>query len=284
MKSSHTRKPLHQQGAEQSEQPFFSKKQEEAKKKDDVFFQTKLAVGDKNDKQEKEANAVGDKVQKKAEEEKEKPAVQKKEEEKKEPGIQKMDKKDEEKPVQKMAAADEKDKDKNKVNKKEEEKKEPGIQKMEKKEEEKPVQKMSEGDKKEEKAVQKKEAADDKKDEQVMTAAKTGGPAHTAHKASVEERIRESKGKGYALPDDIRKKMEAELKVDLGLVRIHTDAEAISMNRELHSLAFTNGFDIYFNEGQYLPYSTTGQGLIAHELTHVIQQTGISQKPSSPKK
>jgi len=46
------------------------------------------------------------------------------------------------------------------------------------------------------------------------------------------------------------------------------------MNKELNAQAFTHGRDIYFNAGKYDPESTQGKKLLAHELTHVVQQTG----------
>src|SRR5690606_1881665 len=55
-------------------------------------------------------------------------------------------------------------------------------------------------------------------------------------------------------------------------VRIHTGADSVQMNRELGAQAFTHGRDIYFNEGKYNPSSPDGQRLLAHELTHVVQQ------------
>ena len=269
MKSTHTRKPLQQQAPEQSEHSFFSKTQDDVKRKDDVFFQTKLAVGEKDDKHEKEADAVAGKVQKKAEEDKNKEAAQNKQEEKKEP-VQKMDKKED---------------DKTKVNKKDEEKKEPEVQKADKPEEEKPVQKMSDNEKKDDKsAVQKKDGGGKEKDEPVMFAKATGGPAPVAHKLSVEERIKQNKGKGNPLPDDVRRNMENELGADFSMVVVHTGSEATLLNKELNSIAFTNGFDIFFNEGQYQPYTIPGQKLLAHELTHVIQQTGVSKKKEEKKK
>ena len=71
--------------------------------------------------------------------------------------------------------------------------------------------------------------------------------------------------------------MESGFGADFGGVKIHNDANAIQMNQELGSQAFANGNDIYFNEGKYNPSSKDGQHLLAHELTHTIQQ-GASNK------
>jgi hypothetical protein len=304
MKTTHTRKPLHQQAEPEQKGPFFSKANDDVKKKDDVFFQTKLAVGEPGDKHEQEADAVADKVQRKTEEKKEKPELQKKgkeeekpaaadgsakeedkgkvskkEEEKKET-VQKKEK-EEEKPVQKMSGGDKKEEDKSKVSKKEDEQKDK-VQKKEK-EEEKPVQKMSGSDKKEEDKtnVKKKEASNS--DTTVMTK-EAGGVHPAAHPVSLEERIKHSKGKGQSLPDEVRNLMETEIGADFSEVVIHTDNESVAMNQELNSLAFTTGYDIYFNAGQYKPNTAEGQKLLAHELTHVVQQTGVSNRKDDKKR
>ncbi len=70
--------------------------------------------------------------------------------------------------------------------------------------------------------------------------------------------------------------MEDRFAADFGSVRIHTGSEAASLNRELSARAFTVGNDIYFNEDQYRPNSENGKRLLAHELTHTIQQRGNS--------
>ena len=59
---------------------------------------------------------------------------------------------------------------------------------------------------------------------------------------------------------------------DFSSVRIHTGQESDSLNRSLSARAFTTGSDIFFRSGEYNPGSTQGQQLLAHELTHVVQQ------------
>jgi hypothetical protein len=66
--------------------------------------------------------------------------------------------------------------------------------------------------------------------------------------------------------------MESGFSTDFSGVKIHTNNEGIQMNRELSAKAFTVGNDIYFNEGEYQPNSDNGKHLLAHELTHTIQQ------------
>ncbi len=90
----------------------------------------------------------------------------------------------------------------------------------------------------------------------------------------LSENIKKSKGKGKPLSPIIRKEMETSFGTDFSKVIIHADQIAVSMCRKLKAMAFTNGYDIYFNAGQYNPGSKAGKKLLAHELTHVIQQRG----------
>jgi len=93
----------------------------------------------------------------------------------------------------------------------------------------------------------------------------------------VESSLKSSKGKGSAMDDNTRSSMESGFGADFSGVRIHTDSNAVQMNKSLGSQAFANGSDVYFNEGKYNPSSKDGQHLLAHELTHTVQQ-GASGK------
>jgi hypothetical protein len=73
--------------------------------------------------------------------------------------------------------------------------------------------------------------------------------------------------------------MEGKLNADFSRVRIHTGVKADLLNRSLSANAFTHGADIYFGQHAYNPSSRIGQGLLAHELTHVVQQGGAEQPP-----
>lgn len=90
--------------------------------------------------------------------------------------------------------------------------------------------------------------------------------------SSVEEGINNSKGNGTALPQPVRVQMETAFGADFSAVNIHNDTGAADMNKELNAQAFTHGSDIYFNSGKYDTGSKKGQNLLAHELTHVVQQ------------
>ena len=88
--------------------------------------------------------------------------------------------------------------------------------------------------------------------------------------AEVETQINQSKGRGSPLPDMVHTYMESRFGVDFSQVRAHTGSDALQMNQAVGAQAFTHGSDIYFGAG----HSPTDLGLTAHELTHVIQQTG----------
>lgn len=87
-----------------------------------------------------------------------------------------------------------------------------------------------------------------------------------------EARISSLKGKGNPLDASVKNYLEPRFGVDLGNVRIHTDADANRLSRAIHAKAFTVGNDIAFAQGQYSPGTLEGEKLIAHELTHTIQQ------------
>lgn len=85
---------------------------------------------------------------------------------------------------------------------------------------------------------------------------------------------------GAPLPREARAFFEPRLNADLSQVRVHTGAQASSVARQLDARAFTVGNDITFGAGQYQPSSSEGKRLIAHELTHVIQQGGAARGTS----
>ncbi len=90
----------------------------------------------------------------------------------------------------------------------------------------------------------------------------------------LEQAIAQSRGKGQALDDSIRRPMERAFGADFSTVRVHTGGQSDQLNRAIQAKAFTTGQDIFFRQGAYEPASQSGQELLAHELTHVIQQAG----------
>jgi hypothetical protein len=96
--------------------------------------------------------------------------------------------------------------------------------------------------------------------------------------SSIETQIHSSKGNGSNLTESTNQFMSKAIGADFSAVKIHTGSNAVQMNRQLQARAFTFGSDIYFNSGEYKPESSTGKSLLAHELTHVVQQNGDAQK------
>lgn len=95
--------------------------------------------------------------------------------------------------------------------------------------------------------------------------------------APLEQRL-SSSGSGQSLAPSVQRNMEGAFGVDFSAVRIHTGENAQQLNRDLNARAFTHGTDIHFNSGEYQPSSPAGQHLLAHELTHVVQQSGGLQR------
>lgn len=71
--------------------------------------------------------------------------------------------------------------------------------------------------------------------------------------------------------------MENAFSADFSKVKIHTGSQSAEMNKGIYAKAFTYGNDIYFNEGAYAVHSGPGKNLLAHELTHVLQQNDPQQ-------
>jgi len=85
-------------------------------------------------------------------------------------------------------------------------------------------------------------------------------------------RINHERGGGASLDSKLQMQMSNQLGFDLSGVRVHTSSSSDQLNQELNAKAFTTGQDVFFKSGAYNPQSSGGQELIAHELTHVVQQ------------
>ncbi len=88
----------------------------------------------------------------------------------------------------------------------------------------------------------------------------------------IETEIEAATGGGMPVAESTRSQMEPALGADFSGVRVHTDAAADRLARDLSAEAFTTGQDVFFRSGAYQPETEAGQGLLAHELTHVVQQ------------
>jgi hypothetical protein len=86
---------------------------------------------------------------------------------------------------------------------------------------------------------------------------------------------------GQPLDVQTRAFMEPRFGHDFSGVKVHTDEKAAESARAVNALAYTVGNNLVFGTGQYAPGTKAGQYLMAHELTHVIQQNTISTKPTT---
>jgi hypothetical protein len=93
--------------------------------------------------------------------------------------------------------------------------------------------------------------------------------------------IETDEGGGEPLSESAREFAEPRFGQDFGGVRVHTDSRAADATQALNARAFTRGQDIYFDEGQYRPSAPQGQRLLAHELTHTLQQGFVNRHLSS---
>src|SRR5262249_5764851 len=83
---------------------------------------------------------------------------------------------------------------------------------------------------------------------------------------------------GAPLPLEVRRFMEPRFRADFSTVKIHTDDRAATLSRQLNAQAFTTGNHIFFGRNRFKPESVEGKTLIAHELTHTIQQGAAIQR------
>ncbi|MEO1378146.1 MAG: DUF4157 domain-containing protein, partial [Cyanobacteria bacterium J06635_10] len=110
------------------------------------------------------------------------------------------------------------------------------------------------------------------------TLMRQGGAGGGTVNRDVEQNIQQARGGGQGLADNVRQPMEQAFGADFSGVKVHTGGQADVLNRSLNSRAFATGQDIFFKQGEYNPGSRGGQELLAHELTHVVQQTGTLQR------
>ena len=113
-------------------------------------------------------------------------------------------------------------------------------------------------------------------EEEIQTKSRVDKPFNAGPK--IESRLSIGRGGGGPLPSDVRAYMEPRFGTDFSGVRVHTDTEAASMNKGLSAQAFTHGQDIYVNPNNYNPSAEAGKKLLAHELTHVVQQGGATNR------
>mgnify|MGYP000851053013 FL=1 len=127
-------------------------------------------------------------------------------------------------------------------------------------------------------AVQRK-CAHCEEEEKIQRKEAVGSSAQAAP-AVVHEVL--NSGGGKPLEAATRSFMEPRFNSDFGQVRIHDDTQAARSAEAIQAHAYTSGNHVVFNSGQYNPASDPGKKLLAHELTHVLQQNAaISRKPKA---
>lgn len=110
-----------------------------------------------------------------------------------------------------------------------------------------------------------------KKEEEILQTIPASGEAVTVS-PTLQSQITALQGGGQPLPESERHFFELRFETDFSQVRVHADGQAAKVARAVNARAFTLGRNVVFGAGQYQPQLTEGQRLLAHELTHVVQQ------------
>lgn len=142
---------------------------------------------------------------------------------------------------------------------------------VQRQEEEEEMMQMQPIEEQKEEAVQPKIEVQRQEEEEEMLQAK-GEVGVNAPQKNAETVLNTNRGNGATIEATTLAQMESSFGADFTGVKIHTDSTAVQLNKELGARAFTAGNDIYFNHGQYNPRSEKGNKLLAHELTHTVQQ------------
>lgn len=228
-------------------------------KRETPFFQAKLRVNDPGDQYEQEADAVANRITNPSSPATEGGSIQRKK-------ISQIQRLSSSKEDEKLGTNEQRMRRDKEIQAK------PDVQLMgnaeEKQEKEKNIQMKSQ-----------EEERDEMKGGGMMQMKSESGTAGTASQG-LSARIEGSAGKGKTLPREMMGHMSSSFGLDFSDVNIHTDNESAEMNKELGAQAFTHGKDIYFNKGKFDPESVQGKKLLAHELTHVVQQSSSGDKSS----
>lgn len=130
--------------------------------------------------------------------------------------------------------------------------------------------------------LQRKCAACEHEEEgQVQKSEAATGGGSTSASPQLSSQIESSAGKGSRMSAQTAHEMQHKFGVDFSHVNIHTGASAVQMSKELGAQAFTHKNDVYFNAGKYNPGTSSGKHLLAHELTHVVQQGAAKEKSAT---
>ncbi|MEH2463364.1 eCIS core domain-containing protein [Nostoc sp.] len=122
--------------------------------------------------------------------------------------------------------------------------------------------------------LQRQEVPEDESELQMKPMVQRRAEARMADAPDLEASINQARGGGQVMAKNIRQPMEVAFGADFSGVKVHTDGQSDQLNRSIQARAFTTGQDVFFRQGEYNPGSRGGQELLAHELTHVVQQNG----------
>ncbi|MCE8427110.1 MAG: DUF4157 domain-containing protein [Candidatus Methanoperedens sp.] len=117
-------------------------------------------------------------------------------------------------------------------------------------------------------------------DEEKLQKKEASGSTHELT-PELDSSIRVIRGGGQPLPESVRAFYEPRFGADFSEVRVHTGSYAAETAKSINARAFTVGNNIAFGGGQFVPGSQEGRKLLAHELTHTIQQGATSISPSA---
>lgn len=122
------------------------------------------------------------------------------------------------------------------------------------------------------------EDAEEKIDDEKGQVQRKGACGVSTSAVDLGQTLSSRAGGGQPLPETAKGKMQSSFGVSFDKVRIHTDNEAVQLSRSLAAEAFTYGNDIYFDSGKFDSSTRAGTELLAHELTHTIQQGGVGRR------
>jgi hypothetical protein len=123
--------------------------------------------------------------------------------------------------------------------------------------------------------VQRQFEPEEEEEEPIQTKGNSSSTAEAT--AGIESSINSLKGRGQPLPESTRSYFEPRFGCDFSGVRVHTGYKASNAARALNSKAFTIDNNIVFNSGNYSPNTEEGKNLLAHELTHALQQGAVTR-------
>ena len=276
----------------QSNEPFFGKENGEGSLSgpenaipffNQLPIQSKLAIGKPNDKFEQQADAMADQVvnrtaepdgmiAKQEEEEAAQTSIQRQEEEEAQTMLQKQGEEEEAQTMLQKQGEEEEEELQTSIQRQEEEEAQTMLQKQGEEEEEELQTSIQRQEEEEAQAMLQKQGEEE---EEELQAKSNNCACHAPQ--NLEVQLKQSKSSGQPISSNIRRPLERAFGANFQSVRIHTDSKAVQMNKQLHAHAFTHGKDIYFNSGQYRPESKAGQHLLAHELTHTLQQGAVQK-------